>query len=345
MLTLNISEADIVTAKYERIHHPIKRIRKRMDAIYWISQGYSRHEVSEKSFVRRNSVRNYIKLYNSDGLEGLKRFNYKGFVSVLKCHRVSIEKLFRSKPPKTSKEAAWMIEELTGQKMSVEEVRRFMHAIGMKPRKTGHIPAKADPEKQATFLEKTLEPLVARAQAGECHLFFMDAAHFVLAAFVGVVWCFQRVFIKAAPGRYRINVLGALNIATHQMETIVNTDYVRANTIVEMLELLANKFQDLPIYIVLDNARYQRCKYVTQIAKSLNIELVFLPPYSPNLNLIERMWRYIKKDVLALEYFNCKDAFHEKIKYALNQINTDPNVQAKIKSLITPKFQTFAQNL
>lgn len=345
MLTLKISEADIELAKYERINNPLKRIRKRMDAIYWISQGLSRKEVSDKSGVHRNSITTYIKLYNSLGLDGLKLFKYKGFLSILEGHRIGIEQLFREQPPKSSRQAAWMIEELTGEKLSCEEVRRFMHRIGMKPRMTGHVPAKADPDKQALFIEQTLNPLLSMAEAGQCHLFFMDAAHFVLAAFVGIVWCFERIFIKASSGRHRINVLGALNPITKRMETIVNTDYVRADTIVAMLKLLSSKFKDLPIYIVLDNARYQRCKYVMQVAESLNITLVFLPPYSPNLNLIERMWRYIKKEVLALQYFNCKELFHQKIKTALKEINTNPMVQLKINSLITPKFQTFAQNL
>ncbi len=345
MLTLNISEADIELAKYERINNPIKTIRKRMDAVYWVSQGYSRAEAADKSGVHRNSVTNYIRIYNKDGVEGLRVFKYKGFVSVLQGQRISIEKLFREKLPRNSREAVSMIEGLTGEKLGREEVRLFMHKIGMKPRMTGHVPAKADPKRQEVFLEQTLKPLLAKAQRGECHLFFMDAAHFVLAAFVGMVWCFERVFIKAASGRHRINVLGALNPVTHKMETIVNTDYVRATTIAEMLELLARKFKGLPIYIVLDNARYQRCKYIEELAGELNIELVFLPPYSPNLNLIERMWRYIKKEVLALEYFSCKEIFHEKIKTALKNINNDSQVKKKIKSLITPNFQTFAQIL
>lgn len=345
MLTLNISDADIELAKYERINNPITTIRKRMDAVYWISQGYSRTEAADKSGVHRNSVTNYIRIYNKDGLGGLKTFKYKGYISVLQGHRVGIEKMFKEHPPQSCREAVSMIAGLTGEKMSREEVRSFMHRLGMRPRMSGHVPAKADPDKQAVFLRDTLKPLLAKAQAGECHLFFMDAAHFVLAAFVGIVWCFERVFVKASPGRHRINVLGALNPVTHKIETVVNTDYVNATTVAKMLKLLAGKFKGLPIFVVLDNARYQHCKYVKELAKELGIELVFLPAYSPNLNLIERMWRYIKKEVLALEYFNCKEIFHSKIKKALHDINYDPETKKKIKSLITPNFQTFAQNL
>lgn len=345
MLTLNISQADILLANYERINNPICTTRKRMDALYWISQGISRQEAASRSGVHRNSVRNYIRQYNKDGLACLKTYKYKGAVSILAGERVSIEKMFREHLPRCSQEARAMIQELTGQELSCEEVRRFMHKIGMKPRMTGHVPAKADSEQQQVFVDQSLNPLLEKAKAGQCHLFFMDAAHFVLAAFVGMVWCFERVFIKASPGRHRINVLGALNAITHQMETIVNTDYINAGTIAQMLKLLADKFKGLPIYIVLDNARYQHCNFIKELAVSLNIELIFLPPYSPNLNLIERMWKYIKKEVLALQYFNCKELFHQKIRQALHDINHDPQVKKKIKSLITPNFQSFAQNL
>lgn len=345
MLTLNISDADIELARYERIHNPIASIRKRMDAVYWTSQGYGRCEVASLSGVHRNSVKNYIKLYNRGGLDALLAFQYKGFDSVLMGHRLTLEAYFRKHPPRTAKEAAAKVEELTGTALSVDEVRRFMHKIGMKPLKTGHVPAKADAEKQKAFLENTLLPLVRMAQAGECSLFYMDAAHFVLMPFVGILWCFARMFVKAASGRNRINVLGALNAATLKMETVVNTTYINSDSIAEMLRKLAIRYQGSDIYIILDNARYQHCAYIKELAASLHVQLVFLPAYSPNLNLIERVWRYIKKDVLGTRYYDCANKFHDAIRQALTDINNDQKTRLGMKTLLVPNFQTFAQNL
>lgn len=345
MLTLNISDADIELANYERIHNPIETVRKRMDAIYWTKQGFGRTEVAAISGVHRNSVKNYVKLYNAGGLEALRSFEYKGFGSVLSGHRVTLEAYFKEHPPKTAREAVAKVKQLTGTGLSQSEMRRFMHELGMKPLKTGHVPAKADPVAQQLFLEEKLSPLLAMAKAGECHLFFVDAAHFVLLPFVGILWCFARVFIKAAAGRNRINVLGALDAVTLKLETVVNTTYVNAGTIAELLEKLAKRFTQLPIYLVLDNARYQHCDYVKELAKTLGIHLVFLPPYSPNLNLIERVWRYIKKDVLGTHYFDCAKKFHEAIETSLFEINHNHDRMAAMKTLITPRFQTFAQNL
>jgi transposase len=345
MLTLNISAADKSTAKIERLVHPIARVRLRLDALYWTSEGKSREEVADLCGIHRNSVKNYIKLYNKKGLDALKTFDYKGFTSVLMSHRGTLETYFRAHPPRTAKQARAKVEELTGVNMSIDEVRRFMHKIGMKPLKTGHIPAKADVVKQQTFLDSTLNPLLQKAKQGMCQLFFMDAAHFVLMPFVGICWSFERLFIKAAPGRNRINVLGALNATTLKMETVINTTYVNAQTIAEMLQKLAKTYKNQQIYVVLDNARYQHCNFIKELAEKLNINLVFLPPYSPNLNLIERVWRYIKKDVLSNKYYECANKFHQAIKNAVVDINQCQKAKEDMKSLLTHSFQSFAQNL
>ena len=203
------------------------------------------------------------------------------------------------------------------------------------------MPAKADSDKQREFLADTLEPLIAQALKGECHLFFMDASHFVLGAFLGMLWCFGRIFIPSGAGRNRINVLGAVNIAGLQVETVINTTYVNADTIMEMLGLLAKKYLTFPIYIVLDNARYQHCMVVMEAAARLGIQLVFLPPYSPNLNLIERLWKFVKKKVLYAQYYNTVEKFHNAIRNGMDRVNTDSKWKPELKTLLTPKFQLF----
>lgn len=341
MLTLHISQADIETANYERISHPLSIIRKRFQAIWLLAQGYSREQAAKIAEVSLSSVKNYIKTYHSKGVEGLSVLKYKGPVSALEGHRVTLKTVFGQHPPHNSNEAAERIEELTGIRLSPGRVRKFLHRLGMSVRKTGHVPAKADSDKQREFLADTLEPLIAQALKGECHLFFMDASHFVLGAFLGMLWCFGRIFIPSGAGRNRINVLGAVNIAGLQVETVINTTYVNADTIMEMLGLLAKKYLTFPIYIVLDNARYQHCMVVMEAAARLGIQLVFLPPYSPNLNLIERLWKFVKKKVLYAQYYNTVEKFHNAIRNGMDRVNTDSKWKPELKTLLTPKFQLF----
>jgi hypothetical protein len=92
------------------------------------------------------------------------------------------------------------------------------------------IPAKADPEKQKAFLEQELQPRLAEAQAGKRVVLFVDAAHFVLAPFLGFLWSVVRVFIQAPSGRQRFNVLGALNAITHELLTVTNDAYITAES-------------------------------------------------------------------------------------------------------------------
>ena len=344
MLTLKeLSMADIQRAKYEKDHYPVPCVRKRYNVIYLMHLGYSRSAVCEIACVHRNSIKTYIKMTNSDGLDGLEVLNYKGAKSVLFGHKSSIETEFKAKPPRCSEEAAARIETMTGIRLSACRVRVFMHRIGMKCSKAGHIPAKADVEKQAIFKETVLEPLIQLAKDGKAHLFFVDSAHFILQPFVCMLWCFSRIFIKAASGRNRINVLGALHATTLQLETVINTEYINALTIIELLNQIAKNFAGLPIHIVLDYARYQHCKIVMETAKELGIELVFLPPYSPNLNLIERLWKFIKKKTLYGHFYETAKEFHYAINQSVQKIKNKEYNQ-ELQTLLTLKFQTFAQN-
>ena len=146
-------------------------------------------------------------------------------------------------------------------------------------------------------------------------LYFVDAAHFVFGPFLGILWCFQRLFVRVPSGRQRLNVLAALNAITHELVTVTNQSYINAQSVCELLSQLAMRHGQTPITVVLDNARYQRCKLVQEWAERLGIELLFLPPYSPNLNLIERFWKFVKKHCLYSRYYprqHCLSASHSK---------------------------------
>ena len=167
----------------------------------------------------------------------------------------------------------------------------------------------------------------------------MEAAHFVYGAFLGVLWCVQRLFVKTPSGRQRLNVLAALNATTREIFTVQNLTSVTAATVCEVLRLLASAYPGQPITIVLDNARYQRCALVQEMAGRLGIELLFLPPYSPNLNLIERLWKFVKKQGLYGKYYPDSAAFQQAILDRSAQAGTKH--KAELESLLTLRFQTF----
>jgi len=163
----------------------------------------------------------------------------------------------------------------------------------------------------------------------------------VFAPFWGSVWCFHRLFVKAPSGRQRLNVLAALNATTHEVVTVKNLTYITAQTVCEVLRLLAGCHLGSPLTLILDNARYQRCALVPTLAQELGIELLYLPTYSPNLNLIERFWRFVKKQCLYSTYYPDSESFQQAIMACIQQAPTKH--KAQLNGLLTLRFQTFKE--
>jgi transposase len=143
-------------------------------------------------------------------------------------------------------------------------------------------------------VEEKLKPLIKLAKAEVIELFFVDASHFVKGGFVGTLWRRVRCFEKTAWGRSRYNVLGALNFFGKKVTTVTNDIYISAEQVVALMEKLLTEYKDKALGLVVDNAAYQRCGKGREYAKGHGIGLIFLPPYSPKLKLIERFWKLVK---------------------------------------------------
>jgi transposase len=201
------------------------------------------------------------------------------------------------------------------------------------------LPAKADPEKQRTFYDSILNPLMKLASEGKITLLFMDASHFVMGCdFLGYIYGRARRFIRTYSGRKRYNVLGALNFITKKITTVANDTYITATEICELLKKVASEYAGNPVYVVLDNARYQKCAIVEELANQLGINLTYIPPYSPNLNLIERLWKHVKNK-LRMKCYDQFDEFQDKINSIIN--STDKEDKNIIDRLIGEKVQLF----
>ena len=182
-------------------------------------------------------------------------------------------------------------------------------------------------------------PKLDAALAGNGHLFFVDAAHFVLGTFLCHLWSFTRIFVRAASGRQRFNVLGAWNAVTRELIAVTNTTVVNTATMCELLRKIAARGLSGPITLVLDNARYQRNAIVQDVAKELGLTLLFLPSYSPNLNLIERLWKFIKRRSLYGRYHPTFAEFRAAIEETVDGLSTTHADQ--LETLMTLNFQQF----
>lgn len=154
-----------------------------------------------------------------------------------------------------------------------------------------------------------------------------------------MLWCFARHFIAAPAGRHRFIVLGAINAVMHELIMVTNDTYINACSVCDLLHLIAALRLTVPITLILDNARYQKCDLVRDLARSLGIELLYLPAYSPNLNLIERLWKFVKKKCLYSTYYSDFTLFKQAISSCLAQTHTTHRIA--LGSLLTLRFQTF----
>jgi len=178
-----------------------------------------------------------------------------------------------------------------------------------------------------------------KAKDGTIALLFVDASHFVMGCdYLGYYYGVVRRLVRTFSGRKRYNVLGALDFISKKMTTIANETYITSIEICELISKIAMEYSGIPVFLVLDNARYQKCKIVTELAAQLNVSLVYIPPYSPNLNLIERLWKHVKSK-LRVKYYDNFDEFMAKIDAIIE--STDKSNKVAIDKLIGEKVQFF----
>jgi len=335
----------------ERFEHPHPEVRRRMMVVWTWSQDFSQRNCARVGGVSERTVRRYLDAFQEGGLERLRELRWKGPERRLQPHVATLEAELKRHPllryrRGTVAEARARIETLTGVHVQPTQVRAFLHTLGLKWRRIAAIPV---PPKQTVeehvalqrqFLDEKLEPLLAQARAGHVHVFFVDAAHFVLGMFLCCLWSNCRLWVRASSGRQRFNVLGAWNAVTHQWVSVCNTTVVNQETFCDLLRKIAALGLVRPITLVLDNARYQHCALCIEHAKQLGIELLFLPSYSPNLNLIERIWKFVKKECLYGRHFPSFTDFRSRIEDCLTKL--DSTHKSKLDSLMTLNFQTVA---
>ena len=175
--------------------------------------------------------------------------------------------------------------------------------------------------------------------AGRGHVLFVDAAHFVSGTYLCCLGSILRVFVRAASGRQRFNVLGAWDAVTRTVITVTNTTVVNTDTMGDLVRAVAARGYPGPVTLVLDNARDPRNDVAMGVAKGLGIELLFRPSYSPNLNLIERLWRFTKRTAIYGKYHPTFADFRAAVQDVLDGIST--NHADKLASLMTLDFQEF----
>ena len=315
-------------------------LAKRVVAMILVCAGLPTSHIAELSGLCDRTVRNLLTSMQTDSTESLlsikRGSGLKRKTSGLEAEIVAeIEK----ENYHTRQQIADMIEEKFHVHVSVASVGRLLKKNGIRRLKNGSLPAKADTEKQRSFYENELLPLMNGAEKSKLVLLFLDASHFVMGCdFLGYIYGTVRRLVLTFSGRMRYNVLGAIEYTTKKVLTVTNKSYITATEVCEMLRKISVEYQGKETHLILDNARYQKCKAVMELAEELKIELHYIPPYSPNLNLIERLWKFVKAE-LRSKYYDDFGAFRQKIDSII--ASTSKENKGRISQLIGQKVQLF----
>jgi len=314
----------------------VKREADRIKAVLALASGWSAEDVAEILQVDADTVRSYFKRYHQGGLQSLSHVAFRGSACALDEEQLAIldvhlqETLYT-----TAKAVAHWVEETFGVSYTESGMTALLHRLGYVYKKPGLVPGKADPQAQERFL---LEYEKLKQDKGEEDpVYFMDAVHPQHNPVIACGWIKrgEEHEVRSNTGRRRVNINGAIDL--ERMEPVVRfDDTVNADSTIALLEQLERLNPAAAIiYVICDNARYYRSKAVKAYLETSRIELVFLQPYAPNLNLIERFWKFFKKKILYNRYFATFDEF----KSACEQFFNEPRkYYCELRSLLTENF-------
>src|ERR1700676_5259525 len=201
---LTEDQQQIVNA--ERESHPDAPVRRKMLVLWMLHCGLTREKAAQVAGLGRATVQRYVAAFRAGGLDGLRQWQVTGPVSDLAAYDALIRASLEQTPARTIAEACDRIEQLTGRRRGPTQVRKFLKNMGLKWQRMRAVPVPPKKtlaehvQEQAHFRDTQLQPRLEQAQAGEGHVFFVDAAHFVFGTFLGCLWSFTRIFVRAASG-------------------------------------------------------------------------------------------------------------------------------------------------
>ncbi|MBU2710825.1 IS630 family transposase [Zooshikella harenae] len=295
-------------------------------------------QVKDALLIDDETLRSYVEKYRSGGVKKLLETNYQGRLSHLnksQCEQLKEE--LERKIYLTTYAVIEFIKEAFEVQYSPSGMRDLLHRLGYEFKKPKLVPGNPDVEAQETFAEQ-YEAFMSTKPV-DIEVLFLDAVHpehNTMAAY-GWIKRGQKRPLPTNSGRQRLNLHGAVNAETMEM-TVIESNTINKESTVQLLSMLDKKYESAKqIVVILDNARYHYSKEVKQLEEeSPRLKLVYLPPYSPELNLIERVWKSFKKQVLYNKYYKNVCEFR---KAAINFFsNIDQHARA-LKSLLDGGFE------
>lgn len=316
-----------------------KKLADRIKAILSLNAGHDYSQVASILLLDEITLRRYVEKFKEKGLDGLLELRYAGGQTTLTAQQeAELKSYLQDNTKRTAKEVVDYIKRQYEVIFSVIGVTKLLHRLGFTYKKPKIIPGKADRIKQEQFLA-TYQNIKENLKASD-QIYFGDASHPEHNTKPSYGWILKGKdhdkFIKTNTGRERLNLNGALNLKDHTV-TILEAETINSKAVIRLFEQLIQTQPKGKIYFILDNAKYHHSKLVKAwLKKHRRFKLVFLPPYSPNLNLIERLWRFFHQKVTWNHYFATIEEFR---RVTLKFFHNLKRYKTELDSLMTDNFQ------
>jgi transposase len=323
-----------------RRQHRSERNRRhayRINVVLLLDAGWTHQQVANALLLDDATVRDYERRYRTDGLDILLSDEYRGGTAKLtRAQERELDAHVDAHLYSTAAEVRAHIEATYGVSYTEQGVRDLLERLGFTYKKTKLVPGKADAEQQEAFLAQMAKLKEEKGKDDEiCYLDGVHPQHNSKPA-NGWIKKGKEKQLLSNTGRERININGALNPRNHDVIFREDTS-INAESTIKLFDQLQSHYPNAPnIYCIADNAKYYRNKAVKAYLETSRVRLIFLPPYSPNLNLIERLWKHLKKMRCNNKYYEKFADFKTAILSFLENIGDEKEA---LRTLLTENFR------
>jgi transposase len=314
-----------------------KRAAYKINAVILLGSGWKLKQVKEALLLDDETLRNYVSSYQKGGVDELIKTQHKGKEPYLtEAQYNTLMSELDESIHLTTKSVSAYVEKTFNIIFSQTGMRDLLHRLGYEYKKPKLVPGNPDEDAQEIFVQQYEDFMLKKAD--DIEVLFADAVHpehNTMAAY-GWIKRGKKRELKTNCGRQRLNLHGAINAETLEV-TIVESETVNAESTVNLLTAIEQAYPlSVQVFVILDNAKYHYSKEVKDYLEKSKIKLVFLPSYSPNLNLIERLWKFFKKKVLYNTYYENLNLFRQA---CINFFRNISNFRSEISSLINHEFE------
>lgn len=314
------------------------RVRDRIKAVIHASNGWCPEEIADALLIHESTVRQHIKDYLESNKLKPENGGSQSYLSAQQTQEL-VQHLTENTYHHSSEIIAYVFERFQIH-YSVPGMNKWLHHNGFSYKQPKGVPHKFDEEKQQAFIE-AYEALKASCGEDES-IVFIDAVHPTLSTKLSHGWIRtgQSKVLDTTGNRSRLNIVGALNLSDIGATIVSEYDSINSENMVRFFCKLRESYPlNHKLHVILDGAGYHRSDLVRDAAFVLNIELHYLPPYSPNLNPIERLWKVMNEKSRNNVYFKSKRDFKEAITQFFTV--TLPEIAGSLTSRINDNFQVF----